>query len=334
MSGLMILGGGGSFALNTALFFEEVEEFDKIYLVGRQPLRSPAYTLGVENRSRIQYKAIHITYEFDLLCDYIEWAKPDVIINFAAQGEGAVSWDYSWRFFETNSMALARLVEWLNEEYHEKVGKTPRFIQISTSELYGSVDKPVDENAPVKPTSPYAASKLAFDFYLLSMFKVRGIPMNIVRPSNCYGPGQLFHRIIPKTLLFGMTGRKVPLMGGGAAMKSYMHVRDLAAALWIIIRKAQLGQVFNVGPRDPTSIREVVERCAGVLDIKFDDLAKITAAREGEDSMYWLNSNAIRSLGWDGPAISWERGLGEVRDWVAANLTEFKEAGTNYQIRG
>ena len=90
--------------------------------------------------------------------------EPNVIVCYAAQGEGAVSWKNSWRFFETNSMGLSKLTENLMKKKYLK-----RFIQIGTSELYGSVNSPAKEDSPVFPSSPYAASKLAFDFYLLSV---------------------------------------------------------------------------------------------------------------------------------------------------------------------
>src|SRR6185369_6381447 len=108
----------------------------------------------------------HVTYEFDLLMELLDQEKPDVIINYAAQGEGAVSWKHAWRFFETNSMALSRLAEELSKrEWLE------RFIQIGTSEMYGSVNHATSESEPIKPTSPYAASKVAFDMYLESIHK-------------------------------------------------------------------------------------------------------------------------------------------------------------------
>merc|ERR1712232_1489079 len=147
--------------------------------------------------------------------------KPNVIINFAAQGEGAVSWKHSWRYFETNSMSLARLSEEL-----ERRDWLDKFIQIGTSEMYGSVNHPTSENEPIKPSSPYAASKVAFDMYLESVYKFKKFPMNIIRPSNAYCPGQLLHRIIPKSVLFGLLKKKIPLHGGGKASKSYIHARD------------------------------------------------------------------------------------------------------------
>ena len=147
-----------------------------------------------------------MTYEQDRLFELFDAEKPGVIISYAAQGEGAVSWKRSWRFFETNCVALSKMCEDLmKRDYLE------RFIQIGTSELYGAVDFPAREDTPIKPTSPYAASKAGFDMYLLSVSKVLKFPMNIIRPSNAYCPGQLLHRVIPRAVVCGLTGQKLPL---------------------------------------------------------------------------------------------------------------------------
>ena len=131
-----------------------------------------------------------------------------------------------------------------------------RFIQIGTSEMYGSVDHPTTEEEPIKPSSPYAASKVAFDMYLLSVHKFLKFPMNIIRPSNAYCPGQLLHRVIPKAVWCGLKGVKLPLHGGGRAEKSYMHARDLGRAIQLVAEKAELGKITMQGrPSRPRSAR-------------------------------------------------------------------------------
>src|SRR6266699_1576670 len=106
-----ILGGGGSFGINTALYLLRNTDIEKIIGVGRNPLRLGAFSLGIENERRFEYHARHVTYELDLLLEMLDREKPEVIVNFAAQGEGAVSWRHSWRFFETNCVGLSHLVE-------------------------------------------------------------------------------------------------------------------------------------------------------------------------------------------------------------------------------
>lgn len=323
-----ILGGGGSFGIHTALYLLDHADPKKVIGIGRNPLRPEPFSLGIDRRARYEYHARHVTYELDLLLELLDREKPEVIVNFAAQGEGAVSWKHSWRFFETNSMALARLAEELM-----KRSWLERFIQIGTSEMYGSVNRPVTEDEPIKPSSPYAASKVAFDMYLLSVHRFLKFPMNIVRPSNAYCPGQLLHRVVPKAIWSGLKGVKLPLHGGGRAEKSYIHARDLGRAIHLVAEKAPLGTIYNAGPAQPTSIREVVERCAGALGVPFTQLCEVTEDRLGQDSRYWLDSSAIkRDVGWE-PQIGWDEGLAEMVAWGRRYWDGIKDWPTEYVLR-
>jgi dTDP-glucose 4,6-dehydratase len=324
-----VLGGGGSFGIHTSFYLLDHAEPRKVIGVGRNLLRSAPFSLGINERSRYEYHARHVTYELDLLLELLDREKPEVIINFAAQGEGAASWKNSWRFFETNSMALTRLCEELM-----KRDWLERFIHIGTSEMYGSVDHATNENEPIKPSSPYAASKVAFDLYLLSASKHLGFPMNVIRPSNAYCPGQLLHRVIPRAVWCGLTNRKLPLQGGGRAEKSYIHARDLARAILLVSEKAPLGEIYNAGPEMPTSIREVVERTAKALGMDFDSLCEITGDRLGQDSRYWLDSKKIYTdVGWK-QEIGWDQGLGEMVDWGRKYLDQIRDISPEYVMRG
>jgi dTDP-glucose 4,6-dehydratase len=324
-----ILGGGGSFGIHAALYLLDHASPKKVIGVGRNPLRPGAFSLGIEKREGYEYHARHITYELDLLLELLDKEKPEVIVNFAAQGEGAVSWKHSWRFFETNSMALARLSEELM-----KRSWLERFIQIGTSEMYGSMEYAANEDEPIKPSSPYAASKVAFDMYLVSVHRFLKFPMNIIRPSNAYCPGQLLHRVIPKAIWAGLTGHKLPLQGGGKAEKSYIHARDLGRAIHLVAEKAPLGTIYNAGSVLPTSIHEVVERCAKALEIPFEQLCEIVPDRLGQDSRYWLDSSAIkRDVGWE-PQISWDEGLAEMVAWGRQYIDQLRDWPTDYVLRG
>jgi dTDP-glucose 4,6-dehydratase len=209
-----------------------------------------------------------------------------------------------------------------------------RFIQIGTSEMYGSVDHATSEEEPIKPTSPYAASKVAFDMYLESVYQFLKFPMNVIRPSNAYCPGQLLHRVIPKTIMCGLYGKKLPLQGGGKAEKSYIHARDLGRAIHLVAEKAPLGQIYNAGPQKPTSIKEVVERCANALDMQFDELCDLAPDRLGQDSRYWLDSSKIKKdLGWE-PEITWDEGLKEMVDWGRKYKDQLINFSMDYTMRG
>ena len=325
----VVLGGGGSFGLTTSKYLLEQADTERVIAVGRNLPRPEPFTMHIgDGDPRYSYHAYHVTHELDLLLQLFDREEPEVIINYAAQGEGAVSWANSWRFFETNSMALARLTEELMKRPYVK-----RFIQIGTSELYGSVATATKEDAPIRPTSPYAASKAAFDLHLISISKVLKFPMNIIRPSNAYCPGQLLHRVIPKAVICGLTGRKLPLQGGGRAEKSYIHAYDLSRAIHMVAEKAPLGAVYNVGPENPTSIRNLVALVADVMEMPFEELCTVTEDRLGQDSRYWLDSSAIRNdLGWE-PQISLREGIEEMVAWGKQYLTQLVEWPVEYTLR-
>ncbi len=336
-----ILGGGGSFGIHTALYLMRHANPKKVIGIGRAPLRPQPFSLGIENYQFIEtgkmiatvpncyeYRAFHIYHELDMMMEYLDKEKPDVIINFAAQGEGAVSWKNSWRFFETNCVALSALTEELMER-----DWLERFIQIGTSELYGSVDGPVKENAPIKPSSPYAASKAAFDLHLMAIHEHLEFPMNIIRPSNCYCPGQLLHRVIPKAVVLGLTGRKMSLHGGGKAEKSYLHARDLARAIYLVSESAPFGTIYNVGPVDPISIRSLMVCLAVALQIPYDDFIEVGPERRGQDSRYWLDSMEIwNAVGWT-QEIPLDEGLDEMVEWGKSYLHLLKDWPMDYRLR-
>jgi len=324
-----VLGGNGVFGVHAAMYLLNHAEPKKVICVGRNPEKPRAFTLDLgKDDPRYAYHQIHIVHEQDRLFELFDKEQPEVIISFAAQGEGAASWKSSWRFFETNATAIARMTEdLLKREYLE------RWIQIGTSELYGSVDAPASEDAPIKPSSPYSASKAAGDLHLLAISSVLKFPMNIIRPSNAYAPGQLLHRVIPRAVVCGLTHQKLPLHGGGRAKKSYIHARDLARAIHLVSEKAPLGKVYNAGPPEPVSIRELVEEVARALGVPFEQLCEVTGERLGQDSQYWLDSSAIKQdVGWESQ-ISLKEGIREMVDWGREHLDYLRTVSPDYVLR-
>jgi dTDP-glucose 4,6-dehydratase len=133
-------------------------------------------------------------------------------------------------------------------------------------------------------------------------------------------------------MVAGLTGRRVPLHGGGAAKKSYLHARDLAAAIHQVAVLGGMGSVYNVGPAEPTSIRSVAEMCAAAVGKELDEVFDVAPERPGQDSCYWLDSQKIRELGWR-PETTWGPGLAEVVEWARANLDQLRDWPTDYQLR-
>ena len=328
MKRYLILGGNGPFGVHTARYLLERTDPERVVCVGRNPEKSAAFTLDVgKGDLRYGYEQVHMVYEQDRLFEVFDREKPEVIINFAALAHGA-SWTKSWRFYDTNVTALAKMVEGLTSRDYLK-----RFIQVGSSELYGAVDRPADEDYPLTPTSPYAVSKMAADLHLISMLNVKKFPMNIIRPSNAYGPGQQLYRVLPRAVVCGLTGQKLPLEGGGGARKSYIHAQDVARALHLIAEKAAPGRIYNAGAKEPVSIRTLVEMVARELRMPFEQLVEIRPGRPGEDAQYWLDSTRIKNeLGWE-PEISLEEGIRDMVEWGRTYLPLIGAASAEYVLR-
>lgn len=314
-----ILGGGSCFALNLARYLSEcgIDHFG----IGRSTRKHHAMW-PVEHHYR--YHVAHVVDQLPAVMAMLDTEKPDVIVNFAAQGEGAASFGANAPdFFRTNAWGLSRLVlEIQKRDYLD------RFVHIGSSEVYGSPDRAARESDLLDPTSPYSVSKAAFDQYLISMWRTQKFPMNIVRPSNCYTPGQQLHRIIPKAIVCALKREKLPLHGGGMAQKSYMHSTDLSRAILKVI-EGPLGEIYNVGPDEPVSIRQVVDQVAMRCAMKFEDLVEEVPDRMGQDKRYYLDCTKIKAAGWR-LTIDLGAGIHDMVDWVMG-YPEILEMSTAYQ---
>lgn len=302
-----IIGGGGCFALNFAkhLAEQQIECFG----IGRTGPKPKAFWLAPE---KYYFWQFHLVDQLPAVMNVLDQEKPDVVVNFAAQGEGAASHgDLAADFFLTNTWALCRFsIELMKRKYLK------RFIQIGTSEVYGSVDKPAKENEDGKGTSPYSLSKQAFDDILKGQFRLHGFPMNIIRPSNCYTPGQQLYRIIPKAIVCALSGKKLPLHGGGMAQKSYLHATDLSRAILDVVNKGTVGKVYNCGPAGPITIKSVVTHIAEACGVSWDELVEEVPDRVGQDGKYWLDSTELSKDTFWTPTIGLSKGISGMVEWV------------------
>lgn len=295
----------------------------KHFGIGRSPEKPAAFWVPHYYR----YHQAHLVSQLPSIMAIIDTERPDVVVNFAAQGEGQGSFGADAdKFYMTNTVALVRFVEELRKRDYLK-----RFIQIGTSELYGSVDAPSKESAPLVPSSPYAVSKAAFDQHLAIMHRVHGFPCNVVRPSNAYCPGQQLHRIIPLSIIKALRREKLPLHGGGRAKKSYIHASDLSRAILLVMEKGALGEVYNCGPATPFAIHQIVAMCAAACKVEFESLVEITGERTGQDGQYWLDSSKLHALGWTPQITAWD-GIQDMRDWIVGN-PQILTMPTTWEVR-
>ena len=324
-----ILGGDGVFGIHMAKYLLEENLAERLICVGRNPKKPEVYSLGVGNQDpRYKYYQAHMLHEPDILMRIFDQEQPECIINFAALAY-ATSWNDSYRYYDTNVIALAKITELIRDRDYFK-----HWMQIGSSEVYGpAVNGPSKETDAPNPTSPYAVSKLAGDLHLKTYFDSIQFPVNIIRPSNAYAPGQQLYRVMPRAAYCALKGISFPLEGGGVAEKSFLHARDMASAIYKIISEAPLGEIYNAGTETSTSIRKIVELIAKASNVEFDSFAKITEGRKTEDARYWLdNSKIARDLNWQ-PTISLEDGVVEMVSWAKKYLKDLENMSQVYELR-
>ena len=329
MKTYVILGGGGFVGVRLAQYLMDNFPDVRVVAIGRNPERPEAFAVPPRLRyGRYEYRQLHLVSQTDQVLALLESERPSVIVNVAAQSEEAASWTRSWRFFETNTLALAKLVEPL-------IGRPwlSKWIQVGTAGVYGHPPGSVTEDRPLHPSTPYAVAKAAADWYLLSVSQVQRFPVNILRPSNLYGPGQHLHKIIPKAILCALLGRTLALHGGGLASKSYLYVEDFARAISLVAEKGPPGKAYNCGSSDRVTVRDVVQLIFDKIGASFKELVQVAPGRMGPDSASSVDSSLIAAdLGWS-PQISLEKGVDETIAWAKLHLDFLKTQPSEFTFQ-
>lgn len=324
-----ILGGDGVFGIHMVKYLLDNDLADRVVSIGRNQRKPEVYSLGVgDNDARFTYYQAHILHEPDILMRILDKERSECIINFAALAY-ATSWDDSYRYYDTNVIALARLTELIRDrEYFQ------HWMQIGSSEVYGpALHGPSKETDASNPTSPYAVSKLAGDLHLKTYFDSIDFPMNIIRPSNAYAPGQQLYRLMPRAAYCALKGIPFPLEGGGVVEKSFLHATDMADAIYKILSQAPLGEIYNAGTATSTSIRKIVEMIAVAAQVDFDSFVKLSPGRKIEDSRYWLDNTKItNNLNW-APQISLDQGIIDIVSWAKKHLNSLDRMNSYYDLR-
>lgn len=259
-------------------------------------------------------------YEFDLnknldeIVSIIADNKIECIINFAAQGMVAQSWNNPSEWFNTNVLSLVAL---LDKIY--KFDFIKKFVQISTPEVYGECNN-IKETMNFAPSTPYASSKASADLVLYTYYKTHGFPVNFTRASNVYGPYQQLYRIIPKTILSIRKGIKLPLHGGGKAIRSFIHIDDVAKATFVIANEAKSGNIYHLSDNKTISIYDLVKIISEELNVQIKDYVEITSDRIGTDALYLMNNEKIYDEFGFTPKIKFRDGIKSVVDWVDDNF--------------
>ncbi|MBO8240510.1 NAD-dependent epimerase/dehydratase family protein [Prochlorococcus marinus XMU1412] len=274
----------------------------------------------IKNKNEISenifiFKKFDLNQHLDSIIRSIDTFEPSYIVNFAAQGMVAESWMNPTHWYKTNVVSQVALHDELRKkEYLEK------YVHVTTPEVYGSTDRGwIDEKTNFSPSTPYAVSRAACDLHLQSFYQAYKFPVTFTRAANVYGPGQQLYRIIPRTILSALSGKKMKLHGGGLSTRCFIHIDDVVEATLKIMTNASPGTSWHLSNREEISIRNLVEKICELCDVNFSKIVDISEERLGKDQSYLLNSNAIRE------AFKWEEkidlisGIKETINWIDCN---------------
>lgn len=320
----------GSNSFSGAHFIQNLLEqgFDVIGVSRSEELNSVflPYKWHDNNKAQFQYYQIDLNHDLDILITLIKEKKPTYIVNFAAQGMVAQSWETPVHWYQTNVVAQVKL--------HDEIRKLDfikKYVHVTTPEAYGSSEGWVKEHFNFAPSTPYAVSRAACDLHLMSFYKAYDFPVVFTRTANVYGPGQQLYRIIPRALLYARTGQRMQLHGGGHSVRSFIHVQDAADATRRIALEGDIGSTYHISTRETVSIRQLVEQTCKLTNIPFEQLVDVTEDRLGKDQAYLLDSSRLRDqLDWT-DQINLNDGMNETLEWIDRNLSELKTLPQNYQ---
>lgn len=295
--------------------------------VSRSPEKSPLFLAYLNNphRDRYRYAQMDINRDRDALFQMLGDEKPAYIVNFAAQSEVAPSWNAPEQWFQTNAVAIAALGNYLKDQ-----AWLERYVHISSPEVYGTCEGIVKEDGPLNPSTPYAASKAAGDLMLFTLVKNFDFPLVMIRATNVYGARQQLFKIIPRTAIYLQLGKTIELHGGGHAVKSYIHIRDVSRGELDAMEQGNLGEIYHLSPDAGVAVRDVVRMICEIAGKNFESCTKTVTERLGQDKAYVIDSTKARSQwGW-APRISIRDGLREVVEWVQADWEAIRREPLDY----
>lgn len=316
---LLVCGGAGFIGSNFIQHMLEthpdvqVVNFDKLTYAGNlENLRS------VENDPRYTFIQGCIT-DLDALNEIMRTHGTTHVINFAAETHVDRSIHGGCKdFVLTNTLGVQMILDAVRSNNVQK------FVNVSTDEVYGSLelDDPArfTENTPITPNMPYAAAKAGGDLMCRAYYATHKVPVVVTHCSNNYGPYQFPEKVIPYFIFKLMKGENVPVYGDGLNVRDWIHVRDHARALDLLLEKGEPGEVYNIGVDNERNNLEITKMILNILGHGHDRIEYIKD-RPGHDRRYAIDASKIMALGWQ-PMYTrdkFEQGLAETISWYTSN---------------
>lgn len=328
MKTILVTGGAGFIGSNFVKFMLKIHPDYKVINVD-----ALTYAGNLENLKDI---ADNSNYTF-IKADIRDREKIDqifksnnitTVVNFAAESHVDRSIEDPEIFLTTNVIGTQVLLDvakkyWkINpaDKYCKEYKKGVKFLQVSTDEVYGALGKTgmFVETMPLMPNSPYSASKAGADMVVRAYHETFGLPINITRCSNNYGPYQFPEKLIPLMINNCLKGKELPVYGDGLQVRDWLHVADHCSAIDIVLHKGKDGEVYNIGGNNEKANIEIVKLIIKNLG-KSEDLIKFVKDRPGHDRRYAIDNTKITTeLGWK-PKYTFEQGIKETIEWYLAN---------------
>ncbi len=306
MSKYLVTGGAGFIGSNYIRFLLRkypeavVVNLDKLTYAGNlENLKD------VENDHRYRFVKGDICDEA-LVNDLV--VEADIVVNFAAESHVDRSIGAPDDFIKTDIFGAFALLEAARKNHID------RFIQISTDEVYGSIDQgSFTEDHPLMPSSPYSASKTGADRIAFSYFVTYGVPVQITRCSNNFGPYHYPEKLIPLFVTNALEDKALPIYGDGKNVRDWIYVEDHCEGIDFVLRNGELGEVYNIGGGNEKTNMEITDYILAKLE-KPATLKEFVKDRPGHDQRYSLDCSKLHAMGW-GPKHSFEQAMDKTLQW-------------------
>ncbi len=313
MKNIMITGAAGFIGANFAEHM--VKKYDGIYnFVIYDKL---TYAGNMHNLDNIIDKITFVKgdiCDFDEVMNTLKKYKIDAIVHFAAESHVDNSIKTPFVFTQTNVLGTHTLLEVARQVWGE--GSDNKFVHISTDEVYGSLKEEgyFTETSPIKPNSPYSASKASSDLIALAYSKTFNMNVSVTNCSNNYGPYQHYEKLIPHMISLALKDEKLPVYGQGLNIRDWLYVEDHCEAIDLVLHKGKKGERYNIGGHNEKRNIEIVKLILNRLG-KPESLIEHVTDRKGHDYRYAIDPTKIHNeLGWL-PKTKFEDGIIKTIDW-------------------
>lgn len=310
---LLVTGGAGFIGSNFVLYM--LKQYPDYQIINVDAL---TYAGNLENLKSIEGNPNHTFVKADITdsktIDELVGQGVDVVVNFAAESHVDRSILEPDIFVKTNVLGTQVLLDAARKHNIKK------FVQVSTDEVYGSLGETglFSETTPLAPNSPYSASKAGGDMLVRAYHETFGLPVNITRCSNNYGPYQFPEKLIPLIISRALNDESLPVYGDGLNIRDWLYVEDHCSAIDLVIHQGKIGEVYNIGGNNERTNVHIVKTILNELG-KPESLITYVEDRPGHDRRYGIDPTKIMNeLGWK-PKHNFETGIKETIQWYLSN---------------